>query len=349
MYKPKYRISNRILKNLNRISAAHNLIINAPLIPKWEAKLRKEAMIRSAHFSTSIEGNKLTLEEVKAIFEGKEVYARPRDKQEVLNYRKVLEFIDEEPEVTIATIKEINRINLEKIDRRNGGKFRKVQNYVVRDRAGKKEIIYTPPKASDVSKLMQDLAWWINKAIKEDISPIIIAGVAHYELVSIHPFIDGNGRTARALATLMLYKSGHDTKRLFTLEEYYDQDLASYYSALQSGQKKRDEHRKENLTFWLEYFSQGIADELTRIEKQILDISRDKMLKEKIGQLALNHRQIKAVAYLQKKGRITNREYQKLFPKFSRKTLARDLKELTGKKLIKMKGEKKGVYYELNI
>lgn len=347
MYNPKYKISNKVLKNLNRISAAHNLIVNAPLIPKWEAKLRKEAMIRSAHFSTSIEGNKLTLEEVKAVFEGKEVYARPRDKQEVLNYKKVLEFINREPELTIETIKKINKINLEKIDEKNGGEFRKVQNYVVREKAGKREIIYTPPKSSEVPELMQDLILWIDTAIKKEISPIIIAAISHYELVSIHPFIDGNGRTARALATLILYKLGYDTKRLFSLEEYYDQDLASYYSALQSGQKDRG--KKEELTFWLEYFSEGIANELTRIEKQILDISRDKMLKEKIGQLELNQRQIKAIAYLQKKGKITNREYQGLFPKLNRKTLARDLKELADKKLIKMKGEKKGVYYEINI
>jgi len=343
MYNPKYKISNKILKNLNRVSAAHNLIVNAPLIPKWEARLRKEAMIRSAHFSTSIEGNKLTLEEVKAIFEGKEVYARARDKQEVINYKRVLEFIDKEPELSIETIKEINRVNLKKIDEKNAGKFRNVQNYVVRERAGKKEIMYTPPKASDVPKLTKDLVEWIDKSVKEEVSPIIIAGIVHYELVSIHPFIDGNGRTARALATLVLYKLGYDTKRLFSLEEYYDQDLASYYSALQSGQKHRN---GENLTYWLRYFSEGIANELTRIEKQILDVSRDKMLREKIGQLELNQRQIKAVAYLQKKGNIRRSEYVKL-TKCSPKTAFNDLQEMVDKKLILQKGGGKYTFYVL--
>ena len=342
MYKPKYQISNKVLRNLNRISAAHNLIVNAPLIPKWEAKLRKEAMIRSAHFSTSIEGNKLTLDEVKAVFEGKEVYARARDKQEVINYKKVLEFIGKEPKLTIETIKEINRINLEKLDK-NKGKFREVQNYVVRERAGKKEIIYTPPKASDVPRLMNNLAGWINKAIETNVSPIIIAGIAHYELASIHPFVDGNGRTARALATLALYKFGYDTKRLFSLEEYYDQDLASYYSSLQSGQKHRN---GEDLTKWLEYFSEGIANEMTRIEKQILDISKDKMLKEKIGQLELNQRQLKAVAYLQKKDKISRLEYVKL-TKCSPKTAYNDLQEMLDKKLLKQKGGGKYTFYVL--
>jgi len=114
MLKPNYKISNKLLNYLSRISAAHNLITNALLVPKWEAKLRKDAMIKSAHFSTRIEGNSLTLDEVKDLFDGKDVYARPRDKQEVINYKKVLEFADKEQDINIETIKEINRINLKK-------------------------------------------------------------------------------------------------------------------------------------------------------------------------------------------------------------------------------------------
>jgi Fic family protein len=343
LYNPKYRISNKILKNLNRISAAHNLIVNAPLIPKWEARLKKEAKVRSAHFSTAIEGNKLTLGEVKAIFEGKKIYAKKRDKQEVINYKKVLEFVDKEPELIIETIKKINEITLEKLDEKERGQFRKIQNYIVKEKEGIREIVYIPPTAKQVPKLMKDLIEWIKKSVNEDISPIIIAGIAHYELVSIHPFIEGNGRTARALATLILYKLGYDTKRLFSLEEYYDQDLKRYYSALQSGQKNRN---GEDLSYWLEYFSEGIANEMTKIEKQILDLSRDKILKEKIGQLELNHRQIKAVAYLQKKGKISRSEYVKL-TKCSAKTAFNDLHELLDKKLIKQKGGGKYTFYIL--
>ena len=97
MYKPKYKISNKLLNRLSRISAAHDLIVNASLIPKWESELRRDAVIRSAHFSARIEGNPLTLDEVRALFDGKEVFAKSRDKQEVINYGKVLEFIDKEP------------------------------------------------------------------------------------------------------------------------------------------------------------------------------------------------------------------------------------------------------------
>ncbi len=345
MYNPKYKISNKLLNYLNRISAAHNLIANAPLVPKWEAKLRKEAMIKSAHFSTRIEGNSLTLDEVRKLFEGKEVCARPRDKQEVINYKKVLEFVDKEPDINLETIKEINRINLEKIDDENGGNFRKIQNYIVKESMGKMEIVYTPPPAEDVPKMMSNFVEWINNAIKEKISTIIIAGVTHYELVSIHPFLDGNGRTARALATLILYKLEYNTKWLFSLEEYYDQNLAGYYSTLHSVQKNRNTER-EDLTLWLEYFAEGIANELTRIEKQILNISKDKALKDKFGQLELNERQMKVVSHILKQGRITNREYVKKFG-VSNATAKRDLNELISMKLLVQKGRGRGVYYIL--
>ncbi|PKP55855.1 MAG: hypothetical protein CVT89_07420, partial [Candidatus Altiarchaeales archaeon HGW-Altiarchaeales-2] len=191
-----------------------------------------------------------------------------------------------------------------------------------------------------------DLVEWINNAMKEEISPIIIAGVTHYEFVSIHPFLDGNGRTARAIATLILYKLGYDTKRLFSLEEHYDLNLAGYYSALQSAQKNRDSEREE-LTLWLEYFAEGIANELTRIEKQILDISRDKALKDKLGQLELNERQMDAVAYLQKKGKISRSEYVKL-TQCSPKTAYNDLQEMLNKKLIIQEGGGKYTYYILS-
>ena len=345
MLNPKYEISNKLLNHLNRISAAHNLIVNAPLIPKWESKLLMDAAVRSAHFSTRIEGNPLTLDEVRDLFEGKEVYAKTRDKQEVMNYRKVLSFVNGEPEISIGTIKEINRITLEKIDDKEGGKFREIQNYIVKESNGKREIIYTPPPKELVPGMMNDLVEWIKNTVREEISPVIIAGATHYEFVSIHPFLDGNGRTARALATLVLYKLGYDTKRLFSLEEYYDRNLANYYSALQSAQKNRDTE-KEDITLWLEYFACGIADELTRIEKQILNISKDRALKDKGGQLELSERQMKAVAYLQKHDKITNRDYAEKF-NISGATAKRDLNELKSMGLLIQKGRGRSVYYVL--
>src|SRR5690349_18309545 len=95
MFVPKYTINNAILKHVGRIDASREIILNAPLVPVWEAKFRKEALERSVHHGTHIEGNPLTEEEVKEVLAGEDVVARDRDIQEVLNYRNVLKLLDD--------------------------------------------------------------------------------------------------------------------------------------------------------------------------------------------------------------------------------------------------------------
>ncbi len=90
MFKPIFRYTNRIVRLLTRISAAREVILNSPLIPRWEVALRREAIIHSAHSSTSIEGNRLSLEQVSDLAQGREVMATRKDKLEVLNYLRVL-------------------------------------------------------------------------------------------------------------------------------------------------------------------------------------------------------------------------------------------------------------------
>ena len=96
------------------------------------------------------------------------------------------------------------------------------------------QITYTPPPAAEVPYLMEDLINWINSAEGKEIHPIIKAGIVHYELARIHPFVDGNGRVARAVATLVMFLDGYDIRRFFSLEEYFDNDPMNYYLTLQS-------------------------------------------------------------------------------------------------------------------
>ena len=341
-FKPRFKITNTTLNNLTQVSASKSFIEKAPIIPVWEAKLRKQAIVRSAHFSTAIEGNKLTLEEVESILEGKEVeYVRLRDRQEVLNYKKIIVFISTNPEVTVETINRINKISLEKIDEKNGGELRKIQNYVVKQNEdGTKQIIYTPPKPDEVPRLIKELVEWVHEEIGKKTSSVLVAGVAHHQLVTIHPYVDGNGRTARALATLILYNSGYDIKKLFSLEEYYDQDLAHYYDSIQKAMDMKD------LTEWLEYFTEGIATELTRIEKEILELTKKQKVAvepEKL-RIELNRRQLKALNHIRKEGKITNREYRKKFG-VSNYTAYKDLEELHKRRLVKKVGKGRTTYY----
>ena len=93
-----------------------------------------------------------------------------------------------------------------------------------------------PPEAKTVPGLMADLMAWINQQLHEGDLPVpLIAALAHYQFATIHPYYDGNGRTARLLANLILHKAGYGLKGIYSLDEYYARNLAGYYEALTVG------------------------------------------------------------------------------------------------------------------
>ena len=132
------------------------------------------------------------------------------------------------------------------------GEYRKIQNYVVNSVTG--ETVYTPPPAHDVPIMMAELVDWLNR--EQDIHPVLVSGIAQFQFVHIHPFLDGNGRTSRLLSTLCLYRAGYDFKRLFTISEYYDRDRPAFYRAIQSVRE-----RGMDMTGWLEYFVEGLTEQ----------------------------------------------------------------------------------------
>ena len=344
MYHPHFTITNKILNNIAEISASREVILNAPLLPKWEVKLRKEAILKMAHHSTSIEGNKLTMEEVDRLLRGKDVAAWEKDKKEVLGYVKVLEYIDKLGEKGIDTITKdvilkIHQLNTQGILKDSeSGQYRNVGVAVV-DALG--NVTFQPPEASQVSSLMNEFLAWLNSKEAKESYPVLVSGIAHYELVRIHPFVDGNGRTARALATLILYLRGFDTKRFFALDDYYNEERSRYYAALQTV-----DPQAVNITRWLEYFSEGVAVSMGRVKQAILDMSVDRRLKEQKGQIYLNDRQIRILRHLQTNPRITIREIQNIFD-ISRETANHDLKQLLENELVKRIGKGRATYYEL--
>ena len=345
MFQPNFTYNNKIVRLLARIQAAREVIVNSPLIPAWEKQLQREALIKQTHHTTSIEGNPLTLEEVGLVIEGKEVLAHEKDKKEIQNYVDVLKYIDSLPEY--ETISEellliIHRLTAKDIlPDDSAGNYRKVRVIVGDPKTGK--VTYTPPGPGEVPELTKALVGWLNSEDALDLMPAMQAGIAHHELARIHPFVDGNGRTARALATLILTKRGFDTRRFFALEEYYNKDRPSYYSALSSA----DEGGR-NLTEWLEYFLFGIAVEISRVEKTVLKLSSDRSLRDKFGQVGLSSRQIKAVEYLKKNGQITSNEYQEICD-VSQPTANRDIQDMLDKKLLKQNGKTgQQIIYVLN-
>lgn len=344
MYHPNFRITNRILNNLTEIASAREVTLNAHLVPKWEVALRREALIKSTHSSTSIEGNPLTLKEVSELAAGRKVMATRKDKQEVLNYLHVLDKISEFVKDNRITKEDVlklhHRITKDTLENLgDSGVYRNRQVVVGNRFTG--EVIFRPPDTRDVPRLMKELVEWLNSKGVQELNPVLVAGISHYEFVRIHPFIDGNGRTARVLATMILYLKGFDTKRFFTLDDYYDSDRAAYYKALRSvNQKTLD------LTGWLEYFTEGVTLSVAKVKERILRLSSERLRRDKKGQIALTERQMRLVERIIDQGRITNREIREMFH-ISNRAAMDEISKLLKLNVIKSVGKGRSVHYVL--
>lgn len=264
MFEPKFAISNAILVDLTRIEGAISFMSTAHLSDDWIRDMQANALTLEAHYTTHIEGTQLTLEQSTQLLAGQTIPdANPNDVRELLNYRTAFELVAEyvgsgEP-ITEALIREIHKRLV--TDVRGGsaapGQYRLGQNLVVDSVT--KETVYTPPPAEEVQPLMTDLVKWLNA--DTGLNAVLVSGIAQFQLVHIHPFIDGNGRTARLLATLVMYRGNYDFKRLFTFSEFYDRDPSAYYGALQ-----RVRSHDMDMTGWLEYYVGGLATQMEEVQ-----------------------------------------------------------------------------------
>lgn len=346
MYTPRFTITNKILKNIGLIEACREVIDHAPLLPYYEKEFKKDALVRSIHHGTHIEGNELNLTQAEKVMMGQAVVGRERDIQEVINYRKVMEYVESQSEdlkwqLSENFIKLLHRMTVDKIlSFERAGIFRTTQVVVRNSLSG--EVTFTPPPALAVQFQIQELVSFINQEKEDQIHPVIKSGAVHYEFVRIHPFLDGNGRVGRALSTFILFQEGYDIRRFFSLEEYFDRDAARYYDSLQSV-----ERRHGDLTVWLEYFTEGLAIELSKIKERIEKISVDGKLKEKLGgaPLLLTERQLKIIEYIQKTGFLQNQAFRAIFPMVSEDTVLNELKGLLSAGIIKKSGKTKGAKY----
>ena len=370
MFSPVFTINNQILKNIGNIEAAKAIIDEAPLIPAYEKQFQQEAIVRTVHFGTRIEGNDLTFQEVARLVEGHQISAGERDIQEVINYRNVMSYLEElwslydaalplpEEKNVESTgpnrpffysetiIKKIHTLTTTKIiPDIETGKYRHQQVVLKNTRTG--EIAHRPPPAIEVPYLMTDLVDWLNNPESQDIHPTIKSAISQYILVAIHPFIEGNGRVSRAFAMLPLYAQGYDIRRLFSMEEYFDRNAEDYYNSIQNTHLLSSDVFKRDLTNWIVYFTQALSIELSRVKEKVQSLSRDIKLKQKLGgkQVHLTERQIKLVEYMQQFGGLRMPDAQQLLPMVSDDTIWRDLKKLVDSGAVEKRGSTKGAYY----
>jgi len=345
MFKPNFRYTNKIVNKLLEISTAREVILNSPFIPKWEVTFRREAIIRNAHSSTAIEGNNLSLAQVSDIAQGREVMASRKDKQEVLNYLKVLENLGkltDDKKIAQKDILSIHRMLTKETLENNSdcGKYR--SRYVVVGNRLTREIIFKPPSNKDVPKLMKNLVEWLNSEEAKELDSVIEAGIAHYEFVRIHPFVDGNGRTARVLATLILYLRGFDAKQFFCLDDYYDSNRQAYYRALQSVDQKT-----LDLTGWLGYFVKGVNISINTVKERVIRLSSERLRKTKRGQIALTERQMRIIEFINQNGRIRNKDIREMF-RISDRAALKEIRKLLDLKVVKTEGKGRSLSYVLS-
>jgi Fic family protein len=254
-YEPQFSITPRLLSQVESVAAIRERILGASVELSWIPALQKDTRTRNVHASTAIEGNPLTLEQVRALEEGREPAASDaRSRREVVNYFAGLRFIEKhsgKKTVRHDDLFELHRILAgEVMDQGEAGRYRSIAVRV----GG-----HVPPPAGDVSGLMFELLdWWNTRAAS--LSPVLSSAILHYRFEDIHPFADGNGRTGRALALWELYRRGFDTHHIFSVDEYYWEDRPRYYAALEAVRKDG-----EDLSGWLEYCAEGLRQTLERV------------------------------------------------------------------------------------
>jgi len=356
MFKPKFSIKSQILNNISQIESSKAIIDASPIIPAYEKQFQEEAIVNAVHYGTKLEGNDLSFNQVAKVIEGKKVYAAKRDIQEVINYREVMDFLEKLSQEKDKTKKPYDQKMLSNLHQKTvedivpedqAGRFRELQ--VTIRNSVTNEIFFRPPPPQEVKYLVAEFFDWLNSESAHQTHPVIKAGIAHYTLVAIHPFTEGNGRTARAMTTLILMQENYNIRRLFALEEYFDRHAERYYNSLQAVSLQKGEISERDQTPWLEFFTTALSTELKKIEEKVRQISSDITLKKKLGnkQIPLNKRQVKLVEYMREYNALRMADAREIIPMVSDDTIWRDLRKLIDAGIVEKKGSTKGAYYRL--
>lgn len=316
-FTPNYRITPKIASCLVRIEAAKERVLHLPLTPKVLASLRETARLYTTHYSTMIEGNRLQPEQIEVVLKHDGHFpGRERDEHEVKGYYAALNQVEQwAGQGSHITEKKLQTLHaLVMADGRSKVKptpYRDGQN-VIRD-GRTRAIVYMPPEAKDVDVLMREMVGWINQS--GDIPPSIVAGIAHYQFATIHPYYDGNGRTARLLTTMILHLGGYDLKGLYSLEEYYARNLGGYYEAISIGESHNYYmgRAEADITSWVEYFVEGMAVSFENVLKRMKESDFEGSKDQSDRLRKLDPRQRKALGLFQEFETVTARQVGALF------------------------------------
>ena len=316
-FEPNYIISSKIMNCLIRIEAAKQKILHLPLTPTVLSSLRETARLYTTHYSTMIEGNKLDPDQVEEVLKHHGHFpGRERDEHEVKGYYAALTQVEKWAAQGVRITEKMIQM-LHGLVMANGKENAKLTAYrdgqnVIRD-GRTKAIVYMPPESKDVKNLMTGMVDWINQ--NTELPCPVIAGIAHYQFATIHPYYDGNGRTARLLTTLILHLGGYDLKGLYSLEEYYARNLGAYYEAISIGESHNYYmgRAEADITKWVEYFVEGMAVAFENVLKRMDEAKTQGSIDQSALIRKLDPKQRKVLELFQEFETITSRQIGELF------------------------------------
>jgi len=317
-FKPHYTITDTIASALMRIEACQQAVVLLPITPIVLAKLRESSRLQSVHYSTMIEGNRLTKEQIiKVIKQHKTIPGRERDEKEVKGYYAALDalqkYVAKGDPISERVIQTLHALVMA------GGRtrvkptlYRPGQNVI--KEAGTGRIVYLPPEAKDVPGLMGRLVEWITQKNKKIPCPIV-AAIAHYQFATIHPYYDGNGHVARLLATLIVHEGGYGLKGIYSLDEYYARDSEAYYEALTLGPSHNYYMGREqaDITPWVEYFCVGMAHAFERVQLRAEKAAKSGALDQTLLLRELDSKQRKVLELFRQHEYVTANKIAELF------------------------------------
>jgi Fic family protein len=339
---PQYTITDKLLSYIKQINTLIIELNNRRFSKVVLMEFEKEARAVSTFASTSIEGNPLPITEVKKVLKAKPIHRRESEK-EVLNYNQALLKLNsliknDKTGLSVELLLQIQKdVTAELLPDNESGYFRQEPILVNEPRTG--DVVFIPPDVKDVLPLVEQLIDYvnINKNRAHKVDPLIVAGIFHKQMVIIHPFMDGNGRTARLATKLLLAEMGLDTFNLFSFENFYNKNVTKYFQKVGEFGDYYELADNINFTSWLEYFMEGIIDELLRVKKLLPKISATPET-----ELKLHHKKI--LKHIQEKGFITDKKYAGLTDR-AKATRALDFQKLIKLKLIKRKGKGRATHY----
>ncbi|MBI2335159.1 MAG: Fic family protein [Deltaproteobacteria bacterium] len=341
MFEPKFTITNLLLSNIKKITSIISDLNHRSLPHTVLMKFEKKAASLSTYASTSIEGNPLPLTDVKRLLKTRPAHIRNTER-EVLNYNHALEELNKKIDagqlnINLDLICNIQKQITEKlIENQRWGKLRNEPVFVNEPKSG--QLVYLPPDHQDMSRFMNELLEFLHIQ-KGKIDPLILAGIFHKQFVIIHPFVDGNGRTARLATKTILAEMGVNTFKLFSFENYYNQKVSTYFQKVGLLGNYYELEKAIDFTEWLEYFTDGIIDELLRVKKEL-------ELENLSPATTLQRHHQKILDFIKNQGFITDPQYSKL-TKRAKATRALDFKKLLEMGLIERFGKGRATHYKL--